>query len=425
MNDRPTLAEQSSAQIFSGFRIATMCRPGTTLDPHSGKEGLIVSDNPYGAIEGASIGVTGGTIDWILPDADVPTSALSSVIHGEGKWLTPGLIDCHTHLVYGGNRAKEWEARLGGTSYEEIARSGGGILSSVHATRTATEESLVESASKRLQRLMTEGVTTVEIKSGYGLDPNSELKMLRAANRLGQIYSVDVLTTLLAAHAVPPEFHGRADAYIDLVCKEIIPAAKSICSAVDVFCESIAFTVDQSLRVLQTGLDHQLMIKAHAEQLTRTGIAVEAAKMRAHSCDHLEFLSVDDCQVMAAQGTVATLLPGAFYFLKETQAPPVKALLEAGVPIAIATDANPGSSPILSLLTVGNLACTMFGLTPEQTLQGMTRHAAKALGLDDRGEIKPGNVADFAIWDIESPAELFYQIGAAPCVSVYKNGVLR
>ena len=379
-------------------------------------------------MEGVAIGVSQGQIEWIVQEKDLPDfEPAIEVIEGNGNWLTPGLIDCHTHLVYGGNRAAEWEARLGGKSYEEIARGGGGILSSVRATRAASEDELFEQAARRLPFLLAEGVTTIEIKSGYGQDVATELKMLRAARRL-EMFGVRVETTLLGAHAVPPEFHGRADEYVELVCEEMIPAAarEKLCSAVDAFCESIAFNVEQTKQVLRCGLDHGLKIKVHAEQLSNLGMAAEAAKMGALSADHLEYLSEADVKTMASTGTVATLLPGAFYCLCETQKPPVELLLKKQVPIAIATDSNPGSSPMLSLLTVGHLACNMFRLTPEQTLRGMTKHAAQALAVDSKvGTIEVGKQADFAIWEVDSPGEIFYQVGGNPCMATYQAGKLR
>lgn len=397
--------------VFLGFRIATMEK----------------SSVAYGTLNDHAIGVKDGKIAWIIPRQQLPElHDTQNIVEGNNRWLTPGLIDCHTHLVYGGNRADEWEARLGGKSYEEIARAGGGILSSLRNTRAASESELVDAASRRLSHLMAEGVTTVEIKSGYGLDTATELKMLRAARKLPSKHQVHVETTLLGAHAVPPEFTGRADDYIDLVCKEMIPQAKEVCTAVDAFCETIAFDVEQTKRVLATARDHGLKIKVHAEQLTHMGMAAEAARMGAISADHLEYLSTDDCAVLAEHGTVATLLPGAFYCLKEKQCPPVQDLLKHDVPIAIATDSNPGSSPVVSLLLMGNMACNLFGLTPELALAGMTRNAAKALGLqDDIGTLEVGKQADFAAWDVNSPAEIFYQLGGNLCVSTYKNGTLR
>ena len=397
--------------VFTNFRVATMTETG----------------QPYGALQDVSVGVTDGMISWVVPTEQLPNfDSDVKVIVGGQRWMTPGLIDCHTHLVYGGNRAAEWEMRLGGVPYEEIARQGGGILSRVTSTRAASEEQLVTSAAKRLNCLVAEGVTTVEIKSGYGLDLESELKMLRAATKLSDHCNIHVETTLLGAHAVPPEFKGRADDYLDLVCNEMIPAAaeQELCSSVDAFCESIAFDVAQTKRVFRAAFQAGLKIKVHAEQLSNLGMAAEAARMGAVSADHLEYLSAEDCKILAENGTVATLLPGAFYCLKETQKPPVAALLENNVPIAIATDSNPGSSPMLSLILAGNMACNIFGLTPEQAIAGMTRNAAKALALTDRGEIRVGARADFAIWDVDSPAEILYQIGGNPCVVAYRGGQL-
>lgn len=410
--DTDSIDFDSIDSIFRGFRIATLKSD---------------SENAYGALANHVIGVKDGHITWIVAEDQLRELAdRVRVIEGNNQWLTPGLIDCHTHLVYGGNRADEWEARLGGKSYEEIARAGGGILSSLRNTRTATESELVESASKRLSKLMSEGVTTVEIKSGYGLDTDTELKMLRAARQLSSLHAIDVETTLLGAHAVPPEFKGRPDDYIQLVCEEMIPQARDLCSAVDAFCESIAFDVAQTRRVLSTALEHELKIKVHAEQLSNMGMAAEAAKMGAISADHLEYLSSEDCAVLAEHGTVATLLPGAFYCLKEKQCPPVADLINHQVPIAIATDSNPGSSPVVSLLLMGNMACNLFGLTPELALAGMTRNAAQALGIQERvGTLEVGKQADFAVWDVHSLAEIFYQIGGNPCVTTYKNGKLR
>ena len=396
--------------VFVNFRVATMCE----------------TSQPYGAIKDTAIGVADGMIQWIVPHEQLPDFGGDvTIIDGQNRWLTPGLIDCHTHLVYGGNRATEWEMRLSGVPYEQIARQGGGILSSVTSTRAATEQELVDSAAHRLKCLIAEGVTTVEIKSGYGLDVESELKMLRAARKLIDRCGIHVETTLLGAHAVPPEFKEQSDQYVDLVCNEMIPAAaaEGLCSTVDAFCESIAFDVAQTKRVFNAANDADLKIKVHAEQLSNMGMAAEAARMGAISADHLEHLAAKDCEVLAEHGTVATLLPGAFYCLRETQRPPVAALLENNVPIAIATDSNPGSSPMLSLILAGNMACNMFGLTPELAFAGMTRNAAKALALSDRGEIRVGARADFAVWNVDSPAEILYQIGGNPCTAVYRNGI--
>ncbi len=398
--------------VFTGFRIATM-------DPERGSAA-------YGAVNDHAIGVVDGRIAWLVAEEELPAfDDTVDVISGSDRLLSPGLIDCHTHLVYGGNRAREWEMRLGGVSYEEIARQGGGILSTVKDTRSWPEELLVFMALRRLKQLMAEGVTTVEIKSGYGLDLETELKMLRAARTVGEKSGVHVETTLLAAHTVPPEFKGRADEYVDLVCYEMIPAAVELCTSVDAFCESIAFNVAQTKRVFKAARKAGLNIKVHAEQLSHTGSAVMAAERGALSADHLEYLTPDDCRALAEHGTVAVLLPGAFYCLKETQQPPVPALIEHGVPIAIGTDCNPGSSPVTSLLLIGNMGCNLFGLTPEQSFAGMTRNAARALGLQEQiGMVREGLQADFAVWDVESPAEILYGIGTNPCEGSYRGGKL-
>ena len=408
--------------VFSNFRIATM---STELSA------------PYGLVDGYSIGVANGKIVWLEPQSEINelVDSLSrgdsgdsdvQIIDGDGQLLTPGLIDCHTHIIHGGNRAKEWEMRLNGRSYEEIAKSGGGILSTVTSTRDASKVQLVESANRRLKNLMREGVTTIEIKSGYGLNVETELKMLEAANQIGSQGSIRVEPTLLGAHATPPEFKDRSDEYVDLVCKEMIPGAKGLCTAVDVFTESIAFDLKQTERVFSAATDAGLQIKIHAEQLTRMGAAMMAAKLGAISADHLEYLSEADCEVLAEHGTVATLLPGAFYCLQETQKPPVAALRKSGVPIAIATDCNPGSSPVSSVLLTANMACNLFGLTPEEALAGITRNAARALRLDDQiGTIEVGKAADFVVWNVDSPAEIVYNLGATPVSQVYFAGKLR
>jgi len=408
--DQHTIAQRATHKIFRNFQIATM-------DPEVGE--------PYGVLRNSTIEVDDrGKILSILSDSDRREMEDGiEIIDGENDWLTPGLIDCHTHLVYGGCRADEWEARLTGSTYEEIARGGGGILSTVKNTRAASDEDLINSASNRLSRLRAEGVTTVEIKSGYGLDLETELRMLQVAHQLEKRSGIRVEKTLLAAHAVPSEFSGRADDYLDLVCQEIIPAAKNLCTAVDAFCETIAFDVEQTQRVFEAAQAAGLQIKIHAEQLSHTGIAAIAAKMGALSADHLEYLTAKDCETLASCGTVATLLPGAFYCLRETQVPPVEALLENKVPVAIATDCNPGSSPVTSLLLMANMACNLFDLSPEQAFAGITRLAARALGLQDSvGIIRPGMRADFAVWDVESPAEIIFGVGHNPCVSSFRNG---
>lgn len=391
--------------------------------PFSDQE--IVSSQPYGLLENAAVGVSDGIVEWVALTSELPElkSQPPEQIEGDGALLTPGLIDCHTHLIYGGNRAAEWEMRLNGRSYEQISREGGGINSSVRATRAASELDLIESASKRLRRLIAEGVTTVEIKSGYGLDVETEIKMLRVAKSLADQFPVTIEPTLLGAHAVPPEYTNKTDQYIDLVCQEMIPAAKGLCTAVDVFCESIAFDLGQTRRVFESAIDAGLNFKVHAEQLTHMGAAAMAAQMGAISADHLEYLTGDDCALIGQTGMVATLLPGAFYCLSETRKPPVDALRRNDVPIAVATDCNPGSSPVESILTAGNMACNLFGMTPEETLAGVTRNAAQALGrADSVGTIEPGKRADFAIWDVQNPAEIFYGLGHQPCQGVYKSG---
>jgi imidazolonepropionase len=417
-----------SEKVFSGFQVATLARPGTVLASDEKGQPLFTAPSvPYTVVENGVVGVTNGQIEWIVPREMLPPLPSGvEVIHGHHRWLTPGLIDCHTHLIYGGNRAGEWESRLNGVSYQEIARAGGGILSSVRSTRSASEDDLLASTERRLDCLLREGVTTVEIKSGYGLDLETELKMLRVAQQIGNRRDVQVEATLLAAHAVPPEFAGRGDAYIDWICNELIPAARGLCTAVDAFCETIAFSVQQCERLFAAAQQAGLKIKVHAEQLSRTGIAVTAAKLGALSVDHVEYLSDDDCAELASYSTVATLLPGAYYCLRETQKPPVAALRKNKVSMAVATDSNPGSSPVVSLLLMGNMACNLFGLTPEESLAGMTRNAAQALGLQDRlGTLEPGKQADLAVWNVESPAEIFYGLGLNPCTASFRKGVLR
>ncbi|MEJ8572476.1 imidazolonepropionase [Microbaculum marinum] len=371
-----------------------------------------------GAVERGAIACRDGRIVFAGPLADLPAGIdAADHIDLDGRWVGPGLIDCHTHLVYGGNRAKEFELRLAGASYEEIARAGGGIRSTVAATRAASEDDLVASALPRLDALLAEGLTTIEIKSGYGLETDAEARMLRAARRLGGERPVSVTTTFLGAHAVPPEFEGDADGYIHSVCREQLPAvaAEGLADAVDGFCETIAFSPDQMALVFDAAQAHGLPVKLHAEQLSNLGGARLAARYGALSADHLEYLDEDGADAMARAGTVATLLPGAFYFLRETQKPPVEALRLAGVPIALATDANPGSSPLTSLLLTMNMAATLFRLTVEECLAGVTRNAAKALGrLDEIGTLEAAKSCDLAIWDIEEPAELVYRIGFNP-----------
>ncbi|WP_431858619.1 imidazolonepropionase [Azospirillum sp.] len=378
-----------------------------------------------GVIRDAAVAVADGRIAWIGPRAELPPGAAGEEHDLGGRWLTPGLIDAHTHLVFGGDRAAEFEMRLEGASYEEIARAGGGIVSTVTATRAADAGTLAELAAPRLERLLAEGVTVVEVKSGYGLDLASERAMLRAARLLGERYPVTVRTTCLAAHALPPEFAGRADAYIDLVCDGILPAlaAEGLVDAVDAFCERIAFSPEQTARVFGTARRLGLPVKLHADQLSDGGGAALAARCGALSADHLEHTSEEGVRAMAAAGTVAMLLPGAFYLLRETKLPPVELFRRHGVPMAVATDCNPGTSPAVSLLLMLNMACTLFRLTPAEALAGVTRHAARALGLQaTHGALEVGKAADFAAWDIGRPAELCYWLGLNPCALVVRAG---
>ncbi len=388
---------------------------------------MAAGGSAYGAIPEGAIACQDGKIVWVGPQAELPGSPETlggEVIDLAGRWITPGLIDCHTHLVYGGNRAREFELRLEGASYEEIARAGGGIRNTVKATRAANEDELYEGALPRLKSLLAEGVTTLEIKSGYGLNLETELKQLRVARRLGADHPVTVSTTFLGAHALPPEFEGDSDGYIDAVCA-MMPevAASGLADVVDAFCENIGFSHAQTARVFQAARDNGLPVKLHADQLSDLEGAKLAADFGALSADHLEYTSEAGAQAMAAAGTVAVLLPGAFYFLRETKLPPMEAFRAAGVPIAIATDCNPGSSPATSLLLMLNMACTLFRMTPEEALLGVTRHGAKALGLQDsRGTLETGKVADLCVWNIESPAELAYRIGFNPLVTAVKDG---
>ena len=368
-----------------------------------------------GLVEDGVIACKDGQIVYAGSRADAPDLQPAEVIPCAGRWITPGLIDCHTHIVHAGNRAHEFELRLAGASYEEIARACGGIVSTMKATRAASEAELVQSALPRLDALIAEGVTTIEIKSGYGLSLDDELKMLRAARQLGEARSVTVKTSLLAAHALPPEFAGDAEAYIEYVCEAIIPAAElvGLADAVDGFCESIGFTPAQIERVFQAARAHGLPVKLHAEQLSNSQGAALAARYGALSADHLEHLDDAGIAAMAASGTVAVLLPGAYYFTRETLPPPVAKLRAAGVPMALATDCNPGTSPLSSLLLALNMGATLFRLTVEECLAGVTREAARALGmLDQIGTLEAGKDCDLAIWDIDRPAELVYRIGA-------------
>ena len=388
-----------SDRLWTNARLATM---------QDGQPGL-------GIIENGAVGMAAGAITYVGSMIDAPSA--TETIDCEGRWITPGLIDPHTHLVFAGDRISEFELRQKGASYEEIARAGGGIVSTVHATRAASEADLVASALPRLDALIAEGVTTVEIKSGYGLSAADEAKMLRAARVLGKARPVTVRTTFLGAHALPPEYAGDADRYIDLVCETMMPeiAAAGLADAVDAFCENIGFTPAQTERVFAAATQHGLPVKLHAEQLSNQHGAALAARHRALSADHLEYLDDDGIAAMAEAGTVAMLLPGAYYFLRETKRPPVAALRAAGVPIALATDCNPGTSPLTSILLTMNMAAVQFALTVDECLLGVTRHAAKALGMQaEAGTLEVGKHCDLAIWDIERPADLVGRIGFNP-----------
>ena len=379
----------------------------------------------YGIIEDGAVAVRAGRIAWVGPRAEAPP-AVSTHDCG-GLWLTPGLVDCHTHVVYAGNRSDEWEARLNGATYEDIARAGGGIMSTVRATRAASEDELLRASLPRIRALLAEGVTTLEIKSGYGLDLETEAKMLRVARRVGELLPVDVCTTFLGAHALPPEYAGRADDYIDMLCSDMLPAlaAQGLVDAVDAFCERIGFSHDQTARVFDVARRLGLPVKLHAEQLSDQGGAALVARYGGLSADHLEWLSEEGVAAMARAGTVAVLLPGAYYFLRETRMPPLAQLRDAGVPLAVATDCNPGTSPMTSLLLALNMACTLWRLTPLEALRGVTVHAARALGRTDVGTLEAGKRADFALWDIARPADLAYAIGANPCRGVVRAGAWR
>jgi len=370
-----------------------------------------------GVIETGLIAAQEGRILYAGELSQAPSFEARSTIDGAGRWVTPGLIDCHTHLVHAGNRSHEFELRLKGASYEEIAQAGGGIVSTMRATRSATGEGLVATALPRLEALIAEGVTTIEIKSGYGLSTDDELKMLRVARRLGEVRPVRISTTLLGAHALPPEYAGDPDGYVDLVCNEMIPLAarEGLADAVDAYCESIGFSVSHTRRIFDAAARSGLPVKLHAEQLSNLHGASLAAGAGARSADHLEYLDEDGVAAMARAGTVATLLPGAFYFMREKQLPPIEALRSAGVPIALATDCNPGTSPLTSLLMVLNMGATLFRLTVDECLIAVTRNAARALGLEtETGTLERGKSCDLAIWDIERPADLVYRMGHNP-----------
>ncbi len=391
-------------RLWKNARLATMAGTGT------GTGGL-------GLVDKGLIAARGGDIVYAGPEADAPALTAPEVVDCAGRWITPGLVDCHTHIVHGGNRAHEFELRLAGATYEELARAGGGIVSTMKATRAASEDELLASALPRVDALIAEGVTTLEVKSGYGLERASEMKSLKAARRLGEVRPLSVTTTFLGAHALPPEAAGDKDAYIDLVCRDMLPsvAAAGLADSVDAFCETIGFTPEQVARVFEAAQAHGLPVKLHAEQLSNLHGAALAARFGAQSADHLEYLDEAGAAALAASGTVAVLLPGAFYFVRETHKPPVDLLRRHGVHIAIASDSNPGSSPLTSLLLAMNMAATLFRLTVDECLAGATREAARALGRLDRvGTLEAGKSCDLAIWNVERPAELVYRMGFNP-----------
>lgn len=395
--------------LLTDARIATMSDPGP----------------PYGVIDDGAIAINGGRIQWLGPATDLPAGAAAETRELDGRWITPALIDCHTHLVYGGDRAGEFEQRLGGTSYEAIARAGGGILSTVRATRAASEDDLLLSATGRARALLRDGVATIEIKSGYGLDLDNELKSLRVARALAGITGQDIRTTVLAAHTVPPEYDNDSDGYIDLVCDVILPAAAvhGLADAVDAYCESFAFTDTQVARVFERAAELGIPVKLHADQMSDGNGAALAARYFALSADHLEYTSPAGVDSMAAAGTVAVLLPGAYVTLGETQPPPIEMLRQSNVPMAVATDCNPGTSPLLSVREAMALACRLFGITPEEALAGSTRNAAIALGLyDDRGTLEIGKRADLAVWNVGHPRDLSYWLGTQPLTDLFIAG---
>jgi imidazolonepropionase len=379
---------------------------------------------PYGVIDDGAIAIADGVIAWVGSTASIPNNEVREARSLSGHWVTPALIDCHTHLVFGGDRSAEFEQRLSGVSYEEIARAGGGILSTVHATRNSSRDELFESASKRLQMLQADGVATVEIKTGYGLDVATEIKMLEVANRLSESSAITIQTTLLAAHAIPPEYKNDADSYIELICEELIPlvAERELANAVDAYCEEFAFSAEQVTKVFEAARRHDLPVKLHADQLSDGGGAALAASFDALSADHLEYASSDGIAAMANSGTTAVLLPGAYLTLNETQLPPVDAMRDSGVAIALATDCNPGTSPLTSVREAMALGCRLFRLTPEECLAGVTRAAAGALGLSDRGTIEIGKRADLAIWDISHPRDLSYWLGSRSLSGLFISG---
>ncbi|TCW32949.1 imidazolonepropionase [Gulbenkiania mobilis] len=388
----------SSTRVWINARLAT-------FDP--------TVEAAYGALEGRALVVEEGHIGRIVPLETLDRAGME-VVDAGGRWITPGFIDCHTHLVYGGSRATEWEKRLKGVPYQDIAAEGGGIVSTVRATRALTQADLLAASQPRLEALMGEGVTTVEIKSGYGLTLADELRQLQVARQLGERLPVEVVPTLLAAHAVPPEFAGRSEDYVEHVCGTILPqvAEAGLAEAVDVFCESVGFSLEETRRVFEAAVAHGLKVKGHVEQLSNLQGAALVARFGGLSADHVEYLDDDGVAALKAAGTVAVLLPGAYYFLRETRKPPVEALRAAGVPMALSTDLNPGTSPFASIRLILNQGCVLFGLTPEEALTGVTRHAAQALGRgDSHGRLAEGCVADFVLWDIDHPAEIVYSLG--------------
>lgn len=380
----------------------------------------------YCIITNAAIAVTGDEISWLGPSSDLPESATAKQeFDTKGYWLTPGLIDCHTHIIYAGDRSNEFAQRLTGVSYANICEQGGGILSTVAATRKISESELYELSKQRIQNWLQQGVTNLEIKSGYGLDLETELKILRIARRLNQELPITIHNTLLAAHTLPLEYANKSDEYIDYICKEILPAAVAadLVDHVDAFCETIGFSCEQVAKIFKTAEEYNLPVKCHAEQLSDQNSASLAAQYKALSADHLEFANHASLQQMAAQGTCAVLLPGAFYYLQQQQLPPIARMRELNIPMAIATDCNPGTSPIFSLLTILNMASVLFKLTPEESLAGVTCNAAKALGIQHHyGSLSVGKKADFAFWNIQHPDELSCKIGINPCVGIVKHG---
>ena len=419
MSEKRKIAQSNSTVVFQdqydslwhNVHLVTMCE-----------------EKGYGIIKDAAIAVQKGHILWIGPAQNLPPNAFekaAAIYDLNTAWISPGLIDCHTHLVYAGSRAREFEMRLNGASYEAIAQAGGGILNTVRAVRAASEDGLYEQSLPRLAAMQAEGLTTVEIKSGYGLNTESELKMLRVARRLKQDTGVTVLPTFLGAHALPPEFKDRSDAYIDSVIGDMLPAvaAEGLAAAVDVFCERIAFTPAQTERIFQAAQRHGLRVRLHAEQLSDQKGTILAVRYSALSVDHLEYLGKDGVDALAGANTVAVLLPGAYFFLNETRKPPVEDLRKNNIPMAVSTDCNPGSSPTTSPLLMMNMACILFGLTPAEAVAGFTVNAARALGLQQQiGTLEEGKKADFAVWNISEPAELAYQMGGNPCRMTVKEG---